>query len=141
MRSKWAKLVDERSYRLVDLGRPANFLLPSHKLRTKAKGSTIENDLHEFLVRHFGAFNTSTLPTAGFWRSDGKQVVYDECRQYEVSFLGKEKIPLLLKKLAKIAEAISEDCIYFKAGQYTCLVFPPSKNERSKSGKKKNKKK
>ncbi|QQS22707.1 PadR family transcriptional regulator [bacterium] len=111
-------------YQLVDLGRAAQFLLPSHKLQTELGESTVEKDLERFMFDNFGAFSATTLPTAGFWRNNQQKIVYDECRRYEVSFVGKQKIPVLLKKLADIAKHIKEDCIYFQAGQYNCLIFP-----------------
>ena len=124
--NKWAEFQgDERDYEIENLGRPKVFLLPSHKLRTRLPdGSTVEESLRCFLIENFGAFTTTTVPYFGFWRDDGAQIVYDECRLYEVSFVGKERIPLMLSKLAAVAEAIGEDCIYCKAGQYACLVRP-----------------
>ncbi len=124
MDDKWADWLHGNSYDVVDLGRPANFLVPSHKWKISLGDLTVEESLHAFLFEQFGAFTTTMFPTAGLWRSGGSEVVYDECRQYEVSFCGKERIPKLLEKLGEIAAQISEDCIYFKAGQYTCLVYP-----------------
>jgi len=122
-KSKWSEF-GGKSYRIEDLGRPAIFLLPSRKLRTKMGSKTVEEKFHEFLAETFGAFTTTAVPYFGFWRNTGAQLIYDECRLYEVSFAGKEKIPLLLEKLAEVARAIGEECIYFKAGQYACLVHP-----------------
>jgi hypothetical protein len=50
--------------------------------------------------------------------------VSDESRIFEVSFKGKENIPLLIKKLAQVARLTGEECIYLKAGQYACTVAP-----------------
>ena len=124
--NKWLGLKGE-TYRIEDLGRPAMFLLPSHKLRMAMGAATVEENLHQFLSKEFGAFTTATVPYFGFWRSANDQVAYDECRLYEVSFVGKERIPFLLEKLAEVAVAIEEECIYFKAGQYACLVYPKPK--------------
>jgi hypothetical protein len=129
--SKWDELKDDARYVIVDLGRAATFLLPSHKLQMPMNGRTVEEDLREFLTAEFGAFTTTTFPTAGFWRANNTSITYDECRQYEVSFLGKDRIPDLLAKVAEVAVAINEICIYFKAGQYTCLVYPPKTSESS----------
>lgn len=120
---KWAGLRGE-GFRLENLGRPAVFLLPSHKLRMdNGNGSTVGDVLHAFLTQHFGAYTCTTVPYFGFWH--GKSGAnYDECRLYEVSFVGPERIPLLLAELARIAKLIGEECIYFKAGQYACLVYP-----------------
>ena len=131
-KSKWRNLCSQY-YKLKDLGRPAIFLLPTSKLKKKIDGKSIENDLHEFLVSRFGAYTTSTIPSFGFWKDNKKATISDECREYEVSFLGKDRIPSLIKKLAKIASVIGEECIYLKTGQYSCLVYPKKKNKKSKS--------
>ena len=123
MKNKWEGLSGE-GYRIEDLGRPAVFLLPSHKLRMLLGRSTIEEDLHNFLSENFSAFTTTTVPYFGFWRNSGEKLVYDECRLYEVSFVGKKRLPGLMRKLAEIASAIEEECVYFKAGQYACLIYP-----------------
>lgn len=122
--SVWEQFRGEE-YELKDLGRPAVFLLPSHKLRLKEEnGKTIEDNLHSFLIEKFGAFTTTSVPYFGFWHDKKTQIDYDECRLYEVSFLGKENIPPLLTRLSQIAKEIKEDCVYFKAGQRTCLIYP-----------------
>jgi hypothetical protein len=111
-------------YRLEDLGRPAIFFLPVRKLKKKIKGMSIEKKLHRFLISNFGAYTSSIIPSFGFWRSMGRAVILDECRQYEVSFLGKNCVPVLIRELARIAALVREECIYLKAGQYSCLVYP-----------------
>ncbi|MEK7653954.1 MAG: hypothetical protein AAB345_01570 [Patescibacteria group bacterium] len=121
--NKW-KGLEGKGYRLENLGRPAIFLLPVWKLKAKLKKTTIEKDIHEFLIKQFGAYTSTTIPSFGVWKSTQKALVSDECRQYEVSFNGKERIPILAKKLAEIARLIEEDCVYLKAGQYSCLVYP-----------------
>jgi len=124
---KWEVFKNDRYYTLKNLGRPAVFLLPLGKLNKKDKGLSIEEGLHQFLLKNFGAYTTSVIPNFGFWRDNKKKIVYDKCREYEVSFVGKKKIPMLLRKLSEVAKLIKEECIYFKAGQYTCLVFPEIK--------------
>ncbi len=130
--NKWLGLGGE-TYEIEDLGRSAIFLLPLNKLGIMVGGETIEKNLHRFLDEKFGAFTAMTSskaamtimgPCFGFWRNSLAELVYDECRLYEVSFAGKERIPLLLEKLTEVMRAIGEKCIYFKAGQYACLVYP-----------------
>jgi hypothetical protein len=127
MQNKWESLIGE-GYKIEDLGRPAIFLLPTKKLRQKIDDANIEEDLHRFLTENFGSYTSLLIPTFGFWRDQKKAVIFDECRQYEVSFVGKERIPVLLKKLAQIAIIIQEECIYIKAGQYSGLVYPTQKS-------------
>jgi len=120
---KWRRF-RSRNYTLKDLGRPAIFLLPTGKLRIKIGNLSVGEHLHRFLIKNFGAYTSSTIPSFGFWKSTKEAAIQDECREYEVSFLGKEKIPVLIDKLAEIALVIGEECIYLKAGQYACLIYP-----------------
>ena len=85
---------------------------------------TVEEDLHRFLVKHFAAYTSALIPSFGIWKNSDEVTIRDECRQYEVSFVGKERIPILLAKIAAVAKFIQENCIYVKAGQYSCLVYP-----------------
>ncbi|OGZ00399.1 MAG: hypothetical protein A2945_03580 [Candidatus Liptonbacteria bacterium RIFCSPLOWO2_01_FULL_52_25] len=123
MKSKWASF-ERKEYVIEDLGRPAIFLIPIKKLGITMGDFTVRKNLHEFLVRNFSAYTTSTIPGFGFWRNHQKLVITDQCCEYEVSFRGKNKIPDLLKKLAEIARVTGEACIYVKAGQYSALVYP-----------------
>lgn len=123
MENKWSGLEDE-SYHLENLGRPAIFLLPVRKLQKELGGVSVEQLLHQFLIAEFESYTSSTIPSFGVWKDAQKTIISDECRQYEVSFAGKERIPVLAKKLAEIAKWVEEECIYLKAGQYSCLVYP-----------------
>lgn len=122
--NKWAGLDKGQGYRVVNFGRPAVFLIPSHKLQTLADGVKVQDRLHGFLTERFGAFTTTTVPYFGYWRSESGQTHYDECRQYEVAFEGKYRIPELLTELAQVARLIGEECLYVKAGQYAALLYP-----------------
>lgn len=128
MSNKWAEFASSPSYRLVDLGRPAVFLIPVRKLKMDAlpQPDTVEEELRKFLLANFGAYTVTYVPSFGCWR-DGERIIYDECVQYEVSFAGKEHIPLLLGKLARVALITGEKCIYVKSGQYSALVYPLDK--------------
>lgn len=114
-------------YHLADLGRPATFLLPFRVLKKRVEGETIQDILHAFLVENFHAYTTTQHPHFGIWKDDSRALVGDSSQQYEVSFVGKERIPLLLEKLAWIARVTGEECIYVKAGQYAALVYPNRK--------------
>ena len=119
---KWAEF-NNGSFKLLNLGRPAVFFVPTKKFKHR-KGIQIRQDLHLFLITQFGAYSTSLTPSFGFWRDTSKVMTTDECAVYEVSFAGKEKIPILMRKLAELALRIEEECIYLKTGQYSCLVYP-----------------
>ena len=127
--NKWSGLDKGKNYSLVNIGRPGVFLLPTIKLKQKINGKSIEDDLHDWLTDNFGAYSSSLISNFGFWRNRKKRLVYDECREYEVSFDGKERIPVLLSKVAEIAQLIGEDCIYVKAGQYAGLLYPKARKK------------
>lgn len=124
MPSKWAVLQRRNRYHIKDLGRPAVFLIPAKKLKLEVGDVSIEKDLDRFLEKRFGAHTKSSGLYFGVW-INGKRVFYDVCVEYRVSFRGKRRIPILLEKLARIAELIGEECIYIEAGQYAGLVSPP----------------
>lgn len=126
-KGKWKKF-RSKHYKIKDLGRAAVFLLPIKKLKRKIKGVTLEKYLNDFLIRQFGSYRVPTAKSPGFYKDSRKTIVFDRCREYEVSFLGKSKIPKVIKMLAKVALAINEECIYLKTGQYSCLVYPKKKN-------------
>ena len=138
--SKWAGLKRPRSYEIVDLGRAATFFLPIRCLFKEVDGKTVESILHEFLSEWFGGVTRfATVPSVGIWRNAQEVMVLDECRPYKVAFLGKRHLPSLMAELARICELVGEDCVYFEAGQYTCLIYPPrsKKSPNRKKGKKK----
>ena len=123
---KWAGLAGTGA-RLVDLGRPAVFLVPVTKLECfwEREGEmTVRNVLDSFLSRTWGAYTTSQVPTFGIYTMDGGYEEKDECVQYKVSFVGKKHIPALTQLLAEVAVRTGEESIYLEAGQYSCLVYP-----------------
>ncbi len=112
-------------YRIEDLGRPAVFLMPTYKLDWPyMERHTVRDDLHAFLLAYFGSFTTTITPFFGFYKKGSGVMIHDQCYQYEVSFVGKDRIGLLISKLAVIARRIEEECIYFKAGEDACLIYP-----------------
>ncbi len=122
--NKWFGLGGE-TYEIEDLGRAAVFLLPSNKMKMSVGERTVEEELCSFLAETFGGFSITTVPYfRGFWRDSNAKISYDECCLCEVSFVGKERISVLLAKLSEIASIIGEQRIYFKAGQYSSLMRP-----------------
>lgn len=130
MQNKW-KGFSSGDYTIKNLGRPAVFLLPTKKLNKKFGGETLKSNLHKFLIKNFGSYTTSIVPQFGFWKKSNESTIVDECCEYEVSFLGKNRIPLLIKKLSEIASAAKEECVYLKAGQYSCFVYPGRAGKKS----------
>jgi hypothetical protein len=124
--SKWDGLAPQ-GCQLVDLGRPAVFYIPSYLLRRTFSGRLIEDILSDWLIKRFGAFTATLIPQLEVWVSARQQLRFDECRQYEVAFVGKERISELIAFLVRICQITGEDCFYFKAGQYACLIYPDKK--------------
>jgi hypothetical protein len=119
---KWDSFKSSK-YKVVDLGRPATFLIPECKLQNSIGNHTVEKSIEAFLLENFGAFTTTSIPSFGVWMNE-TQIHYDECKRYEVSFVGKEKVQILLDFLSEIAKATQEICLYVCAGQYSCLLYP-----------------
>ena len=125
--SKWDGF-HSPNYTIVDLGRPAVFHIPTTKLSCAMGNTSVEEAIKSFLMEHFTAFSATTPPNFGVWMDETEKIHYDECRRYEVSFVGKEKIPKLLEFLTDVALATNEICLYVSAGQYTCLLYPAPKS-------------
>ncbi|MBU6501024.1 MAG: hypothetical protein KGJ89_02770 [Patescibacteria group bacterium] len=128
--SKWREFADNPRYWVEDLGRPAVFLIPIRKLNKKIGGKTVKSIVYDFLIQRFNACTIPKSTVTGFWKDSSGEIHKDVCRVYEVSFLGKQRIPFLLERLAEVASAIHEKGIYVKAGQYTCVVYPRDKKPR-----------
>lgn len=129
MRNPW-KQFERPGYKLIDLGRPAFFLIPVKKLKWKIGGKTALKVLQNFLTEEFGAYTDFRIPNCGIWRESAKIVVADESRAFKVAFVGKIKITKLIKKLAELAEALEEKCIYFEAGEDACMIEPKTRTAR-----------
>lgn len=113
-------------YKKVSLGRMAVFLLPSLKLKSRDKnGITIEEKIHQFLLAHFSGYTASSGTIFGFWKEGNKKrELYGEHKEYKVSFVGKERIPILENFLARIARETGEQCIYLETGEDAWLIYP-----------------
>jgi hypothetical protein len=129
MKSTW-KQFERPGYKLIDLGRPAFFLIPVKKLRRKIGEKTALQVLQDFLTEEFGAYTDFRIPNFGIWRESAKALVADESRAFKVSFTGKRRIIKLIERLKEIAEAIGEKCIYFEAGEDACLIQPETQTAR-----------
>ena len=117
------------SYRIVDIGRTATFHIPAEKLqlqtqRVGKKRGTIEKRIHRFLKRKFGGYHNHPVPSTGVWVSPTEQIFFDNCIPYHVSFLGKKRIPQLLKFFSGLAREMGEECILFSMGEDAALLYP-----------------
>lgn len=106
-------------YTLRNLGRPAVFFIPVRNFTREAR-----SELEKLLAETFGAFSFDDVPNHGMWRNANGTLVEDRSVKYTVSFVGKERIPLLIRILVNLARLLREDSIYLEAGQYACEVVP-----------------
>jgi len=115
-KNKW-KQFEGRGCTIIDLGRAAVFALPEQKLKQKIGKTTVADRIKAFLEAQYGAY--TCMPCEGSWRG-----VTERGLSYEVSFLGKHRLPKLIREITRIARLTNEECIYLKAGQYSCLIYP-----------------
>lgn len=123
--SKWSGF-EHPSYRIVDIGRTFVFYIPVAKLDipSKEEGTTVRGLVHSFLKEQFGGGNVDPIPREGFWVNAEKQIFFDNCVRYSVSFLGKERMVELLIFLRALTAHIGEECLFISAGQYDALLYP-----------------
>lgn len=106
------------------LGRMAVFLIPSLKLKKRIKnGKTIENIIHQFLIENFSGYTVEAGNIFGYWKDENNKEEYGEHRKFTVAFIGKEKIVILERFLAKIAKLIQEKCLYLETGEDAWLIY------------------
>ncbi|MEK7151175.1 MAG: hypothetical protein AAB784_00470 [Patescibacteria group bacterium] len=108
----------EKGYEEEYLGKPAVFLIPSSKL------TRIEFSITSFLLKNYGHAWTKSTNVKGYWmgKLDG------DYTRFEVSFIGKEKIPNLKNFLANIAYKIKEESIYLLCGSDAWKIYSQKKN-------------
>jgi hypothetical protein len=121
------------SPRIDSLGRMAVFLLPSLKLKQREKlGRTYEEIVHQFLMKHFGGYTASAGNIFGFWRNEASgREWYGEHREYKVSFRGRDRVAMLQRFLARLAEDLGEESIYLEYGEDAWLVYARPQNRRA----------
>ncbi len=110
---------EDPDYELVDIGRPAVFLIPNACLNRETR-----EEVELFLRETYGGFQRLKSLVSGVYTTDSGDVVLDDCVQYEVSFKGKDRIPELARMLANVARLTGQEAIYLKAGQYASLLRP-----------------
>ncbi len=109
----------KNGYREEYLGKPAIFSIPSSKLER------VEFLIDLFLIENYGHAWSQTPNVKGYWmgKPDG------DYTKFEISFVGKEKIPNLKQFLAVIAEKIGEECIYLLTGDDSWYIYPLLPNQ------------
>ncbi len=116
--------------RVVSLGRPATFLIPSVKVYNPKYSKTkqsVAKTIHNFLLLTFGGYTCASGNIFGYFRSGSEPSEYDELREFRVAFKEddlKTKVPALQEFLAKICADIGEECIYLTCGEDAMLIFP-----------------
>ena len=102
------------AHRKVSLGRMATFLIP------EAKVELVHEEIAFFLTEKFDSFTFSDAVFSGYYirKFEGK------FREYRVSFLGKDRIPILDNFLEKLARELNEECIIETTGEDVWLIYP-----------------
>ena len=105
------------------LGKNVRFLLPSLKLKLPcAAGTTVENTVHDFLMRHFGGYTATAANLFGYWTEEDGVFSYGEHREFTVALAGEGGLPELKQFLGEIACTLDEKCLYVEvAGEATLL--------------------
>jgi hypothetical protein len=108
------------------LGKSAAFLLPSLKMKQppRASNPSLEAHLHEFLMKHFGGYTAQAGNIFGYWRDEDGRDSYGEHREFTVATDSDSKLIVLKDYLAHLSHELGEECIYFRSGEQTVLIFP-----------------
>ena len=81
------------SYVGQKVGEAAIFLLPSLKLKKRSTGGVlVEEEVHRFLMEHFGGYTAAAGNIFGYWVEPGGGVSYGEHRQFMVALDRDDKI-------------------------------------------------
>jgi hypothetical protein len=113
------------NYKKESLGRMAEFLLPSLKLKSRgANGEMLEEKLHKFLLANFSAYTAQAGNIFGYWKDAHGHDHYGEHKLYKVSFEGVDRIPLLESFLGEMSAEMQEECVYFETGEDAWLIYP-----------------
>jgi len=105
------------------LGKPAVSLLPSLKLKKRSsEGILVEEEVHRFLMEHFGGYTAAAGNIFGYWVDPGGGESYGEHRQFMVALDREDKIDGLKEFLAKIARALEEQSILLQVGDAVLTI-------------------
>jgi hypothetical protein len=127
------KVIDKLNINgLLCIGQVAVFYLPIQKLHSNQHGmgdKTPKELIHEFLMDNYNAYTLETSNTEGFWRHNRKSRVFQDTNaRYEVSFLGKDKVPRFVGFLSEMCGIMGEEAIYLTMGRKSYLVLPKGKD-------------
>jgi len=96
----------------------AVFYLPTRKLNPG-----ICDSIHTFLVDNYKAYTKQGGDIKGTWVGERGRV-HDVNVRYEVSFEGKNRIPVLVSYLSFLCRELDEEAIYLTMGDRSFLVNP-----------------
>ena len=112
-------------YSKESLGMMVVFLLPSLKLKQRDRqGETLEDKIHNFLIKNFGGYTAASGNIFGYWKNKQGKEFYGEHKEYKVSFLDQTKIPQLENFIATIGKEMQEKSIYLETGEHSWLLYP-----------------
>lgn len=129
--TKKINVKNKQNYEKENLGAMVVFLLPSLKLKRKVeKGESLEDKLHDFLLKKFNGYTAAAGNIFGYWKNAAGKEFYGEHKEYKVSLLDKKEIETLEKFLAILASKMGEESIYLSIGEESWLLYPLSSRRR-----------
>ena len=111
-------------FKVISIGRPAVFLLPSDLMGVMIDGKTCRELVESYMSSKFGGFTDEGAGHNGYWRNDLGKTYSGKFQRYRVSFKGKNLIPELQGFLAYLAKHLDQESIYLETGEDAWLVYP-----------------
>lgn len=106
------------------LGKNVRFLLPSLKLKQPCHGGiTVEQSVHEFLMRHFGGYTATAANLFGYWKEEDGAYSYGEHREFAVALTGEDGLSELKQFLGSTARTLDEKCLYVEVAGVASLLY------------------
>lgn len=118
-------IVKRKGYKEEYLGREAVFLVPLSKLKMivdyNGQRIFVLKLVTNFLDQNYGGGWHESPPVKGRYRGlpDGRY------RKFQISFIGKHRIPKLKRFLGSLARKIGEESIYTGTGEDFWAIYPP----------------
>jgi hypothetical protein len=113
------------------LGKNVRFLLPSLKLKEPCgNGETVEQSVHEYLLKHFGGYTATSANLFGYWKEDHGKYIYGEHREFTVALPNDQGLPELKDFLGRTARTLGEDYLYVEVAGVALLLSGAEEADR-----------
>lgn len=106
------------------LGKNVRFLLPSLKLKQPCPGGiSVEQSVHEFLMKHFGGYTATAANLFGYWTEEDGAFSYGEHREFTVALTEENGLSELKQFLGDTARNLDEKCLYVEVAGVASLLY------------------